>query len=382
MPNSEPSERFSLKDHLFNEETIGRLADRFDDAYPAFDRDQFETDVFAAMPSLELKQRITKIADVLAGQLPEDFEDAADVIGMALPPPLDPSLSDDDFGEFIIAPLGDYVARWGIGAKNYGTSIALLKQLTMRFSMEGYIRPFLAEYPEQTLSTLATWADDPNYHVRRLVSEGTRPTLPWAQRIPIDVQVPIPLLDKLHADPTRYVTRSVANHINDISKIDSELALSTLQSWNRAGLQDPKELTWMTRHAVRTLIKKGHPAAMEMLGYPPNPAIEVDTLAVLTTDGVVRIGDVLEFEMTITANSDERLLVDFVIDFVKKNGSTRPKVFKLKQIEMAKGENRILKKKHRLPASATTFVLYPGTHSLSIMVNGNALARTDFELIE
>jgi len=239
MTDSEPSERFSLKDHLFNEETVGRLAAMFDASYRTFDRDGFETDVFAAMPSLELKQRITMIADFLAAQLPEDFEEAAGVIGMALPSPLDPFLSDDDFGEFIIAPLGDYVARWGIGHENYETSIDLLKELTMRFSMEGYIRPFLAEYPDETLSTLTTWADDPNYHVRRLVSEGTRPMLPWAPRIPIDVELPIPMLDKLHADPTRYVTRSVANHLNDISKINSALAISTLERWKQAGLQDP-----------------------------------------------------------------------------------------------------------------------------------------------
>ena len=194
----------------------------------------------------------------------------------------------------------------------------------MRFSMEGYIRPFLAEYPDETLATLTIWADDPNYHVRRLVSEGTRPMLPWAPRIPIDVESPIPMLDKLHADPTRYVTRSVANHLNDISKINPELAISTSERWQKAALQNPKELTWMTRHALRTLIKSGDPSAMQLLGYSPNPVIDVDSLDVRTSDGVVRIGEVLEFGVTITAKSNERLLVDYVIDFVKKNGSTRP----------------------------------------------------------
>jgi len=382
MTDSKPTERFSLKDHLFNEETVGRLAGRFDNSYPLFDRDRFETDVFAAMPSLELKQRITMIADVLADQLPEDFDEAAGVIGMALPPPLDPALSDDDFGEFTIAPLGDYVARWGIGQENYETSIALLKELTMRFSMEGYIRPFLASYPDETLDTLTTWADDPNYHVRRLVSEGTRPTLPWASRIPIDIKAPIPLLDKLQADPTRFVTRSVSNHLNDISKIDSELAVGTLERWKEAGRQEPKELAWMTRHALRSLIKRGDPAAMQLLGYSISPAIEVESLVVHTSDGVVRIGDVLEFAVTVNAKSDERLLVDYVIDFVKKNGSTRSKVFKLRQFELIKDEERTLEKRHRLPASATTFTLYPGTHSLSVMVNGNVMATTEFQLVE
>ena len=92
------------------------------------------------------------------------------------------------------------------------------------------------------------------------------------------------------------------------------------------------------------------------------------------------LGEVLEFELTMSADADEKLLVDYVVDFVKKNGSTRPKVFKLKQFEMANGESRTIVKKHRLPASATTFTLYPGTHRLSVMVNGNVLAETSFEL--
>ena len=373
--------RFSLKDHLFNEKSVGRLADSLADADLAFDRDRFMASVMEAMPELELKQRITMISDVLSDQLPDDYESAARIIERALPPPLDPSLSDDDFGEFIIAPLGDYVARWGLAAADYDTSIALLKELTMRFSMEGYIRPFLVEYPDQTMATLTVWAEDSNYHVRRLVSEGTRPTLPWASRIPVDIETPIPLLDKLHADATRYVTRSVSNHLNDISKIDPQLAFSTLQTWQDADLQDPKELEWMIRHALRSLIKQGDPAAMQLLGFSPTPAVAVDSLDVHAPDGVVQIGDVLKFGTTITAKGNERLLIDYVIDFVKKNGSTRPKVFKLKQIELNKGESRTLEKKHRLPASATTFTLYPGTHAVSIKVNGNVLATTDFDLV-
>ena len=90
--------KFSLKDHLFNKDSVARLADLFADADPSFDRAEFETAVMTAMPDLELKQRITMIADFLAAQLPHDFEEAAGVIGAALPPPLDSSLTDDDLG--------------------------------------------------------------------------------------------------------------------------------------------------------------------------------------------------------------------------------------------------------------------------------------------
>lgn len=382
MASPTSSQRFSLKDHLFNPQSIGRLAGFFGDADPTFDRDGFEAEVLAAMPELELKARVSMIADVLAGHLPEEYEEAAGVIRSALPSPLDPTLSDDDFGDFVIAPLGDYVARWGLQLSDYERSMGLLKELTMRFSMEGPVRPFLTTYPEETLAHLTNWADSPNYHVRRLVSEGTRPTLPWAPRIPIEIETPIPLLDRLHADPTRFVTRSVSNHLNDISKLDSSLALSTLDRWHKKRLQDQKELDWMTRHALRSLIKQGNPEAMQLLGYSPDPGISVELLEVHAPHGVVRIGNVLEFNVTITAHSNERLVVDYVIDFVKKNGETRPKVFKLRQIEMAKDETRTLEKKHRLPASATTFTLYPGKHMVSVMVNGNVLAKTEFELVE
>ena len=376
-----PETPFSLKDHLFNEETVGRLGDMMAAADPTFDRDRFMASVMKAMPELELKQRIRMISEALGKQLPDDYPAAALVIERALPPPLDPTLSDDDFGDFIIAPFGDYVARHGAHPSHYDMSIALLKKLTMRFSMEGYIRPFLVDYPKETVATLKAWADDPNYHVRRLVSEGTRPTLPWAPRIPIDIQTPIPLLDKLYVDGTRYVTRSVANHLNDISKIHSDLAISTLRRWRKSGGQDPTELAWMTRHALRSLIKQGDPEAMRLLGYSPDPAVDVASLEVLEPD-TVRIGSELLFQATIVARADERLLIDYVIDFVKNNVSTRSKVFKLKQIEMTEGETRTLSKKHRLPASATTFTLYPGTHSVSLKVNGNVVASAEFELAD
>ena len=45
-------ERFSLKDALFNEESVGRLADMIDSAHPDFDRDRFMGSVMSAMPTI------------------------------------------------------------------------------------------------------------------------------------------------------------------------------------------------------------------------------------------------------------------------------------------------------------------------------------------
>jgi 3-methyladenine DNA glycosylase AlkC len=236
---------------------------------------------------------------------------------------------DDDFGDFILAPLGEFVVRNGLTKKHLRRSLRTLKEITKRFSMEDAIRAFLREFPDQTLAELEKWAKDPNYHVRRLVSEGTRPSLPWSGRIGLDTSLPIPLLDELHADRTRYVTRSVANHLNDIAKTDPALALATLSRWAELGRQDPAELNWMTRHALRTLIKRGNPDALKLLGFRPKPQITVSEITLQST--ALRPGQAMEFAITITAVRDELLMVDYVIDFMKANGSASPRDFKAKQ---------------------------------------------------
>lgn len=370
-------ERFSLKDHLFNEEKIAYLADLLTTGIPMFDRVDFHASIMEELADLELKQRIALIARHLAYHLDPDFEKAADQILRSLPPPLDPTLNDDDFGDFIFAPLGTYVADHGVD--HYETSMALLKELTKRFSMEGSIRVFLESHQAETLTRFQDWARDENFHVRRLVSESTRPALPWAPRIQLPIEAPLKLLDILHSDRTRYVTRSVANHLNDITKIQPELVFERIRLWRDQGLQDPKELDWMTNHSLRTLIKRGDPEAMDLLGFPTDP--EVSAMVTVSTP-TVRPGDTLEFSVSITSKSDVRLMVDYIIDFVKKSGDMRAKTFKLKRLSMKSGEEQVLLKKHPFRVNASTYTLYPGWHRITIVGNGKHLACGDFELVD
>lgn len=370
------SERFSLKDHLFNAETVSYLGGLLGKAIAGFDRSRFEASVLEKMPELELKQRIALIAGVLGEHLDADFARAAHQIRSALPPPLDPTLTDDDFGDFIFAPLGKYVENHGID--HYDVSMDLLKELTMRFSMEGSVRPFIDHRPDETMQLFESWARDDNYHVRRLVSESTRPALPWAPRIGLDVRDPLPLLDILHADPTRYVTRSVANHLNDISKVDPALVIESLNRWRRLGDQSPDELDWMTRHALRTLLKRGNPDAMRVLGYSPEARVRVGEIALASP--VVCAGESLAFSVDVAAEADELVMVDYAIDFVKKNGERKPRVFKLKNLSLADEQTMTLSKRHPLRSDATTYRLYPGQHRLSILINGRESASTEFEV--
>ncbi len=372
-------ERFSLRDHLFNDTTIGDLADLFATADDGFDRDGFHRRVMAALPPLELKARQAMIARELAVELGDDFPRAAAAIRRALPPPLDPTLRDEDFGRFIFAPLGDFIVSHGMAA-HPDLSLNLIEEVTQRFSMEFALRPFLNRWPDKVLDRLEHWAGHDHYHVRRLVSEGTRPRLPWGEKITLDPTVALPLLDRLHADPTRYVTRSVANHLNDIARLNPDLVYTALTRWAGVGRQDDKELVWITRHALRTLIKQGAAGAMALLGYQIDAEIQLSDLE-LSTDPV-EIGSALTFGFVLTAAERTPVLVDFVIRFARPNGAQVPRVFKLKQAVIQPGQSLIMQKTHRFRGNATTFTLWPGPHRLGIQVNGRVLAEHDFTLTE
>ncbi|MCK0094888.1 hypothetical protein MWU60_04855 [Yoonia sp. F2084L] len=368
---------FSLNDQLFNPTTVGQLGQHFEEA-GVFASAAFVKDVVAQMGPLALKERINLIAQVLADYLSDDFPSACDAILRALPPPLDPDLSDNDFGHFIYAPLGVYVENHGLES-HLALSLDMLAALTQRFSMEFSVRAFLNRWPDETLARMQDdWVCHDSYHVRRLVSEGTRPKLPWGQAVGLTPAQTLPLLDQLHGDPTRFVTRSVANHLNDIAKTDPEAVIDRLSAWQIAGTQDEKELDWMRKHALRGLIKAGHAGAMAHLGYDHNVKLSVTELAV-TPDTVAR-GDAAEVRMTITPKTDASLIVDYVIDFMKANGAHAPKVFKLKVVNAKGGVPLVLTKRHVFKDNATTFRLYPGPHRLHAQVNGRVVASLPFVL--
>lgn len=372
------SQGFSLKDQLFNAEKVRYLAGLFDAADAGFDGAGFEADVMARLAEFELKERINWIADCLALHLPGPLPDTAPILRAALPAPLDPSLADDDFGDFIFAPLGEFVARAGL-PDHVDLGLDLIEDITQRFSMEWAIRPYLNAQPDLVLDRMTQWARHDSYHVRRLVTEGTRPRLPWGQSVGLSLDQPLRLLDVLHRDSTRFVTRSVANHLNDITKKDPDMALERLRDWAEQGTQNRDELNWMTRHALRGLIKSGHPEAMTMLGYDPNADLSCE---IHVKPGSVAIGSVLEFTCRIESAKDAPVLVDYVLWFRKADGGLRSKVFKLKTGVVKAATNLEMKKSHRLKGNATTFRLFPGAHRVELQVNGRVRASADFELTE
>ena len=369
------AEKFLLKDHLFNADTVGQLARELAGGVPDFEMERFTRAALEGFPERELLARLDWLADCAEAQLAQDFPTMADQLERSMPPRLDPTRVDDDFGKFIHSVPGILAVRHGLDYHRE-RALDLLHAATQRFSMEFYIRPFLNRWPKATLARLREWARDPNYHVRRLVSEGTRPKLPWAKAVTIGPEETLPLLDLLQADPTRYVTRSVANHLNDISKTDPDAVLDRLAGWARAGQQAPRELDWMRRHALRTLVKTGHSGALRALGY----CDDLDLTARLVIPKRVRIGTALAIEAHLTAAEDARVLVDYLLAFPSPGGARAPKVFKLKTAEAKAGVPLVLKKSHRLKADATTFTLHPGPATLQIQVNGRIVAEAGFTL--
>ena len=368
---------FSLKDDLFNAGTIGDLAGEFR-ATGLIDADRFEQAVMSRLGELELKARISWIAECLLAELPGTLPEAAPILRAALPPPLDPSRRDDDFGRFIHAPLGEVVTALGL-EDHPELSLDLMEEITQRFSMEMSIRAYLIRWPDLVLTRMEDWAGHSNYHVRRLVSEGTRPKLPWAPAIGLDPARALPLLDRLHDDPTRYVTRSVANHLNDITKLAPNLAIDRLAAWKGAGRQAPAELDWMTSHALRGLIKAGDPRAMALLGFDPEAPIVVTGFRIPTE---ARIGETIEISATLESAAPTGAIVDYIFWRRRANGELAPKVHKMKKTQLAPGQPLTLVKRHALKGDATTYRLYPGGQRIALQVNGKVLAEADFELID
>ncbi|MGB1252204.1 MAG: DNA alkylation repair protein [Candidatus Promineifilaceae bacterium] len=369
---------FSLKDQLFNPEKVAYLTDLFAAVYPAFPSVSFQQMVVDAFPQLELKARIEHIAVCLQKSLPPEYLTALDIILRALPPELDACLTDDDFGDFIIAPLNHFVAMYGCSAENLTPSLNALKTITKRFSAEDAIRYFINAFPDETVAFLQRCSADENYHVRRLASEGTRAKLPWSQKLVIDYKVPLPILNALYADNTRYVTRSVANHLNDVSKLDPTLVVETLARWQKSGQQREKEMAFIVKHSLRTLVKQGNQDALALLGFGETPEVTIRGFSTHTP--TVKIGEAFEFVLTIESHKAQNIMADYVMRFASNGNKRGRKVFKLKQVALSAGQTIAIKKKHPMRLM-TTRRLYEGTHEITLQLNGQAHGTLAFELV-
>ena len=361
-------EKFSLKDELFNSDKVHKIAVEIKAVYPAFDQKAFELNILKQFPELELKERIYHIRDMLAEYLPLDYRDAVDILMQSLPPELDTHKQDNDFGDFIYAPYSEFVSAFGCNRDELSFSLQALRKITKRFSVEFAIRDFINAYPEETFAMLEVCSLSDNYHERRLASEGLRPKLPWAKKINAEYNKALLILNNIFYDETRYVTRSVANHLNDISKVDPTLVIDTLQRWKVTGRQNKKEMDYIVNHALRTLVKQGNEEALVLLGYERDPKIVLSGFKLHQNE--VQLGEELIFDFEIEAKEDCRLLLDYIIHFRTKSGKISPKVHKIKKLSLKAGECIEVSKKHLFRANMSTRKLYAGEHKVELQING------------
>ena len=310
------TESTALKNHL-NENLAKGMAGTITAVYPQFDHKAFVNQITSQIAPLELKQRVVIFAKSLCAYLPSDYPSAWAILEKTLGEPL--TVDDGPLdGGWHYWPIAYFIEAYGLDY--FDVSVDAMYEITKRFSAEFAIRPYLIRYQEETLSILGKWVYDPNEHVRRLVSEGTRPRLPWAGRLYAFIEDPTPtiaLLKELRDDPSEYVRRSVANHLNDIAKDHPDLIVQTLNEWQ---MDKTPQRQWIQKHALRSLVKQGHQGALSLLGYGE---ANVQLINFSINPSVIKMGEQFQFSFEIVNknNQPQNLIVDYIIHFVKANGS-------------------------------------------------------------
>ena len=344
-------------------------------AHKDFPLARFQRGLAASLDPLELKPRVLHIADRLSALLPAG--------PAVLFPILVRGMQLGDLRGFPVWPLTEIVARHATDPAHFDPAMAALREMTRRFTAEFAIRPFLKSQPQRTLDLLHLWCADPCEHVRRLVSEGTRPFLPWGGNLPEMLAPPHPtldLLEKIHADPSDYVRLSVANHLNDFSKRHPDKVVALLKRWRAASPGDAR-LEKLSRHACRTLIKAGHSGALALHGYGGSSSLDLVSCSISPTNIV--LGGALEYHLVIHNRSAKacKVLFDYAIHHRKANGTLSPKVFKGRSTVIDARGTWEIRGRHVI-RPITTRVYHPGLHHFEPIINGKPQPGRDFELME
>ncbi|MDT7797171.1 MAG: hypothetical protein QOI78_604 [Actinomycetota bacterium] len=331
-----------------------------------------------ALGPLSLRERSDLLRDALLADLPGDYASLAAVVRTA-------AAASPSFTGWLIWPVTSAIAVKAVsdgGAEAFDDALALLAELTPRLTAEFALRVLLNHDLDRALDVIQGWTASESPDVRRLASEGTRPMLPWAVRVPGVLASPkatLPILDALYRDESEYVRRSVANHLNDLSRREPDLVVETASAWLAEPGEDPAATTRLVRHALRTLVKQGHPGALGLLGFAP---ARVDVTGPLLVSDTVVIGESLAFTASVRNLEPEpaRLAIDYVVHHRKANGTSTTKTFKLTTQLLPPGETYELAREHSFRV-ITTRRYHPGPHAVELQINGVRAGRADFDLV-
>lgn len=335
--------------------------------YPAFDQKNFLRHALKDLDALSLTQRLRRMTESLHAVLPGNYRRNVGIL-RELAPQLPAG-----FGTLF---LPDYVAQHG--RHDAAFSLETLRHFTRFGSAEFAVREFLRDDLAGTLRTMTTWAGDENEHVRRLASEGTRPRLPWSFHLPAiaaDPALAAPILEALRADPSLYVRKSVANHLNDVSRAHPAWVLARVGQWP----MDDARTAWIVRHALRTLIKAGDRRALAVIGAGKKARVRLRQFTISPVR--LRLGERVGFELEFvsTAAATQRLVLDYAVHYVKKSGASVPKVFKWKELTLGPREVVALRRSQHI-RDFTTRKHHPGRHLVEVLINGECCASAHFDL--
>ncbi len=345
--------------------------------HPKFESHKFVADALDGYAALALMPRGKHIARALRRHLPQDYPRAIDILLASLDQPhgRPEGLS---LASFLYLPHTMFVAEFGLD--HFEESMRAQHALTQRFTAEFSIRAFLQKHEAATLARFKQWASDPSEHVRRLVSEGSRPRLPWASRLPAFQKNPAPvlaLLELLKDDPALYVRRSVANNLNDIGKDHPDVLAKIAKRWLKGATDERR---WIVQHALRSAVKRGEAGALDVLGFGKSAEVAVSNARITPKRLVMGEKVNIAFDVSNTSAEAQDVLVDFCIHYVKASGKTSAKVFKLKVLSLASKETARLSKTVST-AEMTTRKHHAGKHRVDVLLNGQTRALGVFELV-
>lgn len=354
-----------LKD-WFDEARHRSIARELAQLAPKFDAKTFLKLVLDGLEERTLMERLHQCAVATDAALPGSFQQKVRVLQK-----LAPKLGH----EFVTIFLGDFVATFG--REDFEFSMEALRFFTVFGSSEFAVRPFIVADQARALKTLLQWTKDVDEKVRRLASEGSRPRLPWGMRLQALVRDPAPtiaILEALKDDESLFVRRSVANHLNDITKDHPEFVLQLLEGWEL----ERAHLHWIAKQACRTLIKRGHPRALKLFGFGKKAEV---TATLQASPQRLTLGERLTLTAVITSTSrqSQRLAVDYVIHYMKARGVSAEKVFKWTEVDLpARGTLEL--SKSQVIRDFTTRKHHPGRHRVELQINGQRVAESAFVL--
>jgi 3-methyladenine DNA glycosylase AlkC len=352
--------------NLIGRAEVAWLATELRAVWPRFPAKDFEQRAGEGLQALELKARARHIADALEHSLPAD--EAFAVLTSMLK-------TQSGTGGFGYLPISEYLERHG--PRDVKAALTANYELTQRFTSEFSIRSLILEAWGPTSKALSKWVCDDSEHVRRLVSEGTRPRLPWGRQLPPFIEDPspvLPLLEQLKDDPSEYVRRSVANNLNDIAKDHPEVVRATAKRWLVGASKERRRLV---EHSLRTLLKRGDAAALALIGAGDAKAVKAKGIV---TPKRVKLGERVTFAATLTNTSRKKThaVVEARVHFVKVRG-TSPKPFRLARVDLEPGQTVELSKSMELQHRSIRR-LFAGRHEVELQVNGARSSMGAFEL--